>query len=137
MSLLESLRNFRYTTHLYNMQSTRTTKKTELNIFLPYSANMYTVYIDMFRLYWSITSSQSLIHIHRWANVRIVFTLISLCWEQAEILVTFYYFTCLLGVVIYIYSFDCSASFHTRLHFLLISHRFNCYSLSALSAHRH
>jgi len=45
---------------------------------------MYTVYIDMFRLYWSITSSQSLVHVHTRTDVRIFFTIINLCWGRAE-----------------------------------------------------
>ena len=56
-----------------------------------------------------------------------------MCWW---ILLIFYIFM-FIGCGYFYLFFNYFASIHTRIHFLLISHGFNCCSLGAPSAHSH
>ena len=87
----------------------------------------------------SIRHSLPASHILLCSHGRMYFVSIhnAILWTCWRILLIFYNFLCFLGVFTFLYSFSYFASVHTRIHLLLISHRSNCYPVSAPSARHH
>ena len=87
----------------------------------------------------SIRHSLPACHILLCSHVRMYFVSVhnTILWTCWRILLIFYNFLRFLGAFTFLYSFTYFASVHTRIHFLLISHRSSCYPLSAPSARHH